>query len=312
MPFNGQTGYYVAYSRLDSVGVTSGGAGYIKTTVYLQEINGNGSVVNRKVSNTFYGDASKTPIHYGCFVTFDVDGKLLVSPANPIFTSGAPLFSLKSTNAYTIRFDVEADVFPFVELLLPSDMGLNPLPDFNEAEVPLVVEVPSLDYLAQMFPNLTFDELLQKAIEMILANPNFVVAPESLPGSGALPESWFDPAGNPIGETLPNVDPAIPTVPTVPDDTLINWEPLRVLGDTFTKKFPFSLPWDLLRGLESLESTAWDRKIVISISGQDYWPAMTIDLSMFDEIAGITRIVLLIVFDFGLIFTTRRLMGGDV
>ncbi len=96
-----------------------------------------------------------------------------------------------------------------------------------------------------------------------------------------------------------------------PDDTAIDWEPLRRGLYELTEKFPFCLPWDLMRGIQSLESSQWDKKIRIEV-GDGIWPAMVIDLTMFDGIASITRVVLLIIFDLGLIFGTRRLMGGDV
>jgi len=96
-----------------------------------------------------------------------------------------------------------------------------------------------------------------------------------------------------------------------PDDTAIDWEPLRRGLYELTEKFPFCLPWDLMRGIQSLESSQWDRKIRIEV-GDGIWPAMVIDLTMFDRIASITRVILLIVFDLGLIFGTRKLMGGDV
>lgn len=95
------------------------------------------------------------------------------------------------------------------------------------------------------------------------------------------------------------------------DDTAINWEPLRRGLYELTEKFPFCLPWDLMRGVQTLESNQWDRKIEIGV-GDGIWPEMIIDLTIFDEIARITRVILLVVFDLGLIFATRRLMGGDV
>lgn len=96
------------------------------------------------------------------------------------------------------------------------------------------------------------------------------------------------------------------------DDDRINWDPLKLPILGLTMKFPFSLPWDLMRGLESLQSDSeWDRKFIIAV-GDDLWPEMEIDLSMFDNIAQIVKVILLILFDFGLIFSTRRLMGGDV
>lgn len=127
-------------------------------------------------------------------------------------------------------------------------------------------------------------------------------------------ETTLGPDGLPLGPPLVTVTTGPPTTVTTnppTDDSIINFEPFKKLAHIFTTKFPFSLPWDFKRGIESLEGGEWDRKIVIPAIG-DYWPEMTIDLTMFDNIAAITRIIMLIVFDFGLIFATRKLMGGDV
>lgn len=123
----------------------------------------------------------------------------------------------------------------------------------------------------------------------------------------------FDPDGIETGRTTTTTtQPKGEREETAqPDDTAIDWEPLRRGLYELTEKFPFCLPWDLMRGIQSLESNQWDRKIIIEV-GDGIWPAMVIDLSMFDNIASITRVILLIVFDLGLIFGTRKLMGGDV
>ncbi len=140
------------------------------------------------------------------------------------------------------------------------------------------------------------------------------------PGDPAEPCPYCPPNPNPNTDPCPNpycpnnpapqAPPAIPDAP-VPDDRYIDFEPLKKLPHIFTTKFPFSLPWDLKRGIESLERGQWDRKFQIAACG-NYWPEKEIDISMFDPIAGIARVVFLLVFDFALIFATRRLMGGDV
>ena len=95
------------------------------------------------------------------------------------------------------------------------------------------------------------------------------------------------------------------------DDPEINWEPLRRSIYELTEKFPFSLPWDLMRGVQSMEANQWDRKIRVVI-GDEFWPNFEIDLTMFDRLARISRVIMLVIFDLGLIFATRKLMGGDV
>lgn len=261
---------------------------------------------NNKKSVLTIGSAAEIPSLFGFLIELDGDYlkyKTLIDGASYVSSARSG-----SCGKYDLSVAGAAPEFiPIIEPMDSSDLEIIEMPDINEVESPLVVEVPDIDYLETMFPNLSYEELLEKAINMILQNPDYVIAPESLVDYGSLPESWFDPAGEPIGDPIPSADPSTPII----DDTSINWEPLQVLGDELTRKFPFSLPWDLLRGVESLEATGWDRKIIISV-GDGIWPPMVIDLSMFDDIAGITRVVLLVIFDFGLIFSTRRLMGGDV
>ena len=122
------------------------------------------------------------------------------------------------------------------------------------------------------------------------------------------------PCPNPYCPNQPNQQP----VPTPPpdiqpfyDDPEINWEPLRRSLYELTEKFPFSLPWDLMRGVQSMEANQWDRKIRVVI-GDEFWPNFEIDLTMFDRLARISRVIMLVIFDLGLIFATRKLMGGDV
>ena len=60
-----------------------------------------------------------------------------------------------------------------------------------------------------------------------------------------------------------------------------------------------------------MEANQWDRKIRVVI-GDEFWPNFEIDLTMFDRLASISRVIMLVIFDLGLIFATRKLMGGDV
>ncbi len=144
--------------------------------------------------------------------------------------------------------------------------------------------------------------------------PNVPVDPCPYCPTNPYPSPNGDPCPNPYCPNQPNPQPVPNPPPDIQpyyDDPEIDWEPLRRMLYELTEKFPFCLPWDLMRGIQSLESSQWDRKIRIDV-GDGLWPEMVIDLKMFDGIASITRVILLIVFDLGLIFGTRRLMGGDV
>jgi hypothetical protein len=154
--------------------------------------------------------------------------------------------------------------------------------------------------------------------------PNPVPVPVPQPATPAEPCPYCppNPYPSPNGEPCPNPycpnQPNPQPVPKPPpdiqpyyDDPEINWEPLRRSLYELTEKFPFSLPWDLMRGVQSMEANQWDRKIRVVI-GDEFWPNFEIDLTMFDRLARISRVIMLVIFDLGLIFSTRKLMGGDV
>jgi hypothetical protein len=154
--------------------------------------------------------------------------------------------------------------------------------------------------------------------------PNPVPVPVPQPATPAEPCPYCppNPYPSPNGEPCPNPycpnQPNPQPVPKPPpdiqpyyDDPEINWEPLRRSLYELTEKFPFSLPWDLMRGVQSMEANQWDRKIRVVI-GDEFWPNFEIDLTMFDRLARISRVIMLVIFDLGLIFATRKLMGGDV
>lgn len=97
-------------------------------------------------------------------------------------------------------------------------------------------------------------------------------------------------------------------------DVKINWAPLQLAGDTLTRKFPFSIPWDVKRQLDVFNVKPQAPKFTINkpdfivLKGHSIPLKMTIDLSNFDTVAAITRWFLVIAFDVGVILSMRRFM----
>lgn len=91
----------------------------------------------------------------------------------------------------------------------------------------------------------------------------------------------------------------------------INFEPLR-LGPVFTRKFPFSIPWDIGRQFAILDVTPKTPVIKIDKSIPVFSTTMnmkfTIDFTMFDSIVVIVRWFLILAFDIGMIMSLRRFM----
>ncbi|WP_420769196.1 hypothetical protein ACNR9V_20660 (plasmid) [Parageobacillus thermoglucosidasius] len=95
----------------------------------------------------------------------------------------------------------------------------------------------------------------------------------------------------------------------------INWDKLKMAGSAFTTSFPFSIPWDVGRALDAAfgsveeleDAPTWEWKI--NLLGQQYPIRFKID-DYFLEWFGIIRSVMLIMFDIGLVYAVRKMLGG--
>lgn len=92
----------------------------------------------------------------------------------------------------------------------------------------------------------------------------------------------------------------------------VNLEPLKV-GSTLTTKFPFSLPWDLGGSFTNFSSSSWVPKweMVFNYPGVGAVP-WVIDLSNWTWVANVCKAIELVIFDIGLVYATRKLLGGGV
>ncbi len=126
-----------------------------------------------------------------------------------------------------------------------------------------------------------------------------------------------EPCPNPYCPNQPNpIVPPTPNTPTPPGENKIDFEPLKLGLGELTNKFPFSLPWDLKRAFENLYGGHWDAKIPLKFSYNVLnvgWEVdEEIDLVPYENIIIMFKTFIVLIFDVGLIFATRRLMGGDV
>lgn len=129
------------------------------------------------------------------------------------------------------------------------------------------------------------------------------------------------PANPPINGTLDGIstqiNSVVNTIKSIPlalakffDLTVpINLDPLTNIPSIISKKFPFSLPWDYMRGLNLLVNDGGFNKIITI----DFLSTkLEIDFSVLDIPIGFLRIGELIIFDISLLFATRKLLGGAV
>lgn len=91
----------------------------------------------------------------------------------------------------------------------------------------------------------------------------------------------------------------------------LDWTPLQMSGDLFTRKFPFSLPWDLLRAVQSLGTATTIAPVIpISINLAFFKWNANLDFSLFNPLMPTVRSLLLFMFGVGLVYGVRRLLGG--
>ncbi|WP_336975143.1 hypothetical protein [Bacillus thuringiensis] len=113
--------------------------------------------------------------------------------------------------------------------------------------------------------------------------------------------------GNPTG----SVSPPTTVPPVIPGDNTIHWEKLKMVPEVLTRKFPFSIPWDVQRafestfgGLTSTDLPTWHL---------DLGKGMQFDLA-FPKVVEpwfpFTRNIVLIGFDIALIYAIRKWLGG--
>lgn len=100
-------------------------------------------------------------------------------------------------------------------------------------------------------------------------------------------------------------------------DKPVDFTPLKVAGLTFTTVFPFSLPWDLLHSFSFVASPSLQPDFSISLAGLPLatycgLDKVSIDLSDYNTMFSLVKFFELLLFDVGLIFTTRKLLGGSV
>ncbi|MMZ55470.1 hypothetical protein D1872_173240 [compost metagenome] len=149
--------------------------------------------------------------------------------------------------------------------------------------------------------------------------------PPSIPGTKPNPEPEPDPGTNPGTDPGTGPKPGEPgtepgTKPGEPCEgpeceqcsEKLNFKPLLAAGDTFTRKFPFSLPWDLYRQIKVFDVEPKAPKIVIDynfkIGGTDMNPKWELSLAWLDPLATWIRWILTIVVDIAYILILRRLL----
>lgn len=87
----------------------------------------------------------------------------------------------------------------------------------------------------------------------------------------------------------------------------LDFSKLQFAASLFTTKFPFSLPWDLQNMITTFGSGTTDAPVLPIGIGNI---STNIDFSKFNSLAAAVRVLELFAFGVGLMFGTRKLLGG--
>ena len=98
-------------------------------------------------------------------------------------------------------------------------------------------------------------------------------------------------------------------------DAALDFEPLKIAGETFSKKFPFCLPFDLYRAFKQFDYDTSAQAPVYEIPlnfgerfGTHY---IVLDMSKWTPVANIVKWTVYVSFMLSLIVVTKKVMGGD-
>lgn len=91
----------------------------------------------------------------------------------------------------------------------------------------------------------------------------------------------------------------------------IDWSPMKGIPQVATKAFPFSLPWDVGRAIDTLTVTGKrpEFELTIMVDGKEVKQTVPFG-EWVDPIVPYIRSGIVFLFTFGLIFATRKLFGG--
>ncbi len=113
------------------------------------------------------------------------------------------------------------------------------------------------------------------------------------------------PVSKPIPPIPPIDEPTNPNPPVPPSDDV-------TLGGVLSTAFPFCIPFDLIYLIKALKATPEPPRWVfpIDISKLNIHEEIVIDFAQFETVAEVCRICFTILFIFGLIMATRKLIKG--
>lgn len=144
--------------------------------------------------------------------------------------------------------------------------------------------------------------------------------PGTIPGNPAIPgvgdNTWAGDNVIPGDTTIPETDTVIPDISSPPGE--IDWSPILEAGRGIKEKFPFCLPFDLVKIVQSFVSASEAPRWDIGLKVPDFMGTtkttkehkISIDFAQFGTFAMISRVFTTAIFIVALIMASRKLIGG--
>lgn len=204
----------------------------------------------------------------------------------------------------------------------------NNVPNINTSRPTQTLIVPNPDF----FPDV--DKAIQENWDMVSDPDGWLQRnpqndPDANPNPNPNPNPDLNP--NPDAEPFPKKEEIPPTIPPDGDgckspaedlltffkNSLIgnfscfDWDKLKMAGGFFTNKFPFSVPWDVGRALDAVFGglSPTDDVPSYNLKIKDWSTELTIP-EFFKPWFTVIRVMLLVMFDIGLIWAIRKMLGG--
>lgn len=233
-------------------------------------------------------------------------------------------FVYNTTSSISLNpIDIKIGAHSSMDLALkPSYM---PTPVINPSSIKVPMISPETGKIAWPQKTILPDGYIYNPKTQEILDPvgNPVTNPETIPELNPDPVIETTPDGEQVIDGVPTGQPApVPVSPpsggggsevTGGDPKDINWNKLKAVPAIFTKKFPFSLPWDAKRFIDGVLGGVPQAKDIVvkldEIGGVHIGMNITLP-DFFDTFFSFTRTMTLIIFDIGLIFGLYRLLGG--
>lgn len=220
-----------------------------------------------------------------------------------------------------LKFGIFSDIEPAL------DTPMLPVPklDVADLKVPIVttenrVPIPNVSILPDGYIYDPTEQVIKDPTGQTVTDPESIQLPTPDPVITETPEGEVEIDGTPTGVPVPPGGTSPPTNGggtgdgmTTGDPTNIEWDKLKAIPNIFTKKFPFSLPWDAKRFIDSVLGDIPEAKDIVvnleEIGGVHIGMNITLP-DFFDQFFDFTRVITLVIFDIGLIYGLYRLLGG--